>query len=250
MCLLHQKRIKLKFLLVISFFVISLYSCKYDRYESYLKLYPTYLIEYSNPFPDDLVDHFPKETDSLFTFYFEKHDSSNTISRFTSNRLVLCMSVSINRAKELYKKHLETACQIINPNNKCLLIVNALQNKTANLEDEFEKLIDESNSAVDTSKYYVDTKRYLKGLENRCDTLTLPVPNFSSLVFNKINLSQGNRLTDEFTLFVISAKPGVYCDEDFLTNGDGLPEKWKNGYSKGVAINVDKGILLFWLEVW
>ncbi|RYY00808.1 MAG: hypothetical protein EOO53_21245 [Gammaproteobacteria bacterium] len=55
-------------------------------------------------------------------------------------------------------------------------------------------------------------------------------------------------LSEGFKIHVLDFKTGNYWQG--LKPLDYLPEGWQNGYSKGVAINKDKNVLIHWFIVW
>ncbi len=76
---------------------------------------------------------------------------------------------------------------------------------------------------------------------------SLPVPLF------EIDEYKGNTmsgLTDDFKLYVLDARPGKYVDEKYLQECECLPEKWKHGYSKGVAMSDEQQVIIYWIVVW
>lgn len=77
------------------------------------------------------------------------------------------------------------------------------------------------------------------------------VPYFDKLLrSNKtIEFTQSGNLKN-YDLYIIEAKKGKFLAENNLSFGYGLPEEWRNGYTRGVAVNEDKGIVIYWLEIW
>jgi hypothetical protein len=55
-------------------------------------------------------------------------------------------------------------------------------------------------------------------------------------------------LSKDFMIYVFDFKTGNYWEG--LKPLDYLPEGWENGYSKGIAINKRKKILIHWFVVW
>lgn len=76
---------------------------------------------------------------------------------------------------------------------------------------------------------------------------SLPVPLF------EIDEYKGNTmygLNDDFKLYLLDAKPGKYLSDEYLQECECLPEKWKHGYSKGVALSDEKRVVIYWIAVW
>jgi hypothetical protein len=53
-----------------------------------------------------------------------------------------------------------------------------------------------------------------------------------------------------FVFFIIKSSSQSVLEGNFLSDGIGLPNEWKNGYSKGIAINKNDNELIFWFEAW
>ena len=57
-----------------------------------------------------------------------------------------------------------------------------------------------------------------------------------------------NGLSEDFTIYVFDFKAGNYWQG--LKPLDYMPEGWKNGYSKGIAVNKKKNVIIHWFVVW
>lgn len=55
-------------------------------------------------------------------------------------------------------------------------------------------------------------------------------------------------LSKDFEIYVLDSKPGNYWKG--LKPLDYMPEGWKNGYSKGICINEESNIAIYWFVVW
>lgn len=93
---------------------------------------------------------------------------------------------------------------------------------------------------------------FLEHYNKQCEDPYIPIPNFRNLLRGTpmIEFHEHGRLSDNFSINVLDAKQGAFIDNDNLTEGIGLPEKWKNGYTKGIAINKKSNIVIYWFEVW
>lgn len=84
----------------------------------------------------------------------------------------------------------------------------------------------------------------------------IPVPNFydrnypdGTYLVDKDPLN--NRLPLGYTLYIVDASPGIFIKKEWLTEGLGLPAKWKNGYSRGYALSSDTTkSIIYWLVIW
>lgn len=173
-------------------------------------------------FPKKLTNHFP---DSITGSYRLISDFPSSLKQ--NNR---CGVILIDYN---FKGNIENDSIIqsyeykISPNEKCLLIVNMFENEIS-------------------GKIYLDNLRYY------CDNFFPPIPDFHSILPDSIDIEfmESGRLSNKYALYVIDSQPGYRLLSDQLSRGYGLPEKWGNGYSKGVAINKNNNLAIFWLEVW
>ena len=170
-------------------------------------------------FDEKFVSHFPKKGRCIHFLMTFKSDIKNgtklhVIKEINKEDIVALTKVSKN-IKQVYRS-----------NDKCLLITNRL--KWAD-KIEYDSL--------------------LRKLTYSCDSFSLPIPNFYlwSRMFKSVN---SNGLPDDFIIYVIDAEPGIYMKEKYCTEGLGLPRKWKNGYSKGIAVSMDRKLIIYWIEIW
>jgi hypothetical protein len=58
------------------------------------------------------------------------------------------------------------------------------------------------------------------------------------------------RLDNDFKIYVLESKSGEYMDKDDLTTHNRFPSNWKNGFSRGLAINDQEKTIIYWLTIW
>lgn len=80
------------------------------------------------------------------------------------------------------------------------------------------------------------------------NTLGIPIPSFKS--FERDFELNSKYLPEYYKLYVTEYKSGKYLEEEFLTSGNNLPQKWRNGFSRGLATNEKNLELIYWLCVW
>ncbi len=101
----------------------------------------------------------------------------------------------------------------------------------------------------DKNSLIIDHENEIKS-GTKIDSLLL-LPNIPKIFKNN---NQKMHFSDiemsNYVFFVISSSPGNFLKKDYLTDGKGLPEEWKNGYSRGIAINEKDNELIYWLEIW
>ncbi|SHI95037.1 hypothetical protein [Algibacter luteus] len=76
----------------------------------------------------------------------------------------------------------------------------------------------------------------------------IPIPNFDS--YERDFGMNSKYLPEYHKIYVFESKTGKYLQEENLSSGKNLPEKWKNGYSRGIATNEKENELVYWLYVW
>lgn len=80
----------------------------------------------------------------------------------------------------------------------------------------------------------------------------IPIPNFAPINCSGdiVDLNK-DRLPKEYTIYVLDASYGKFVKNSWLSEGMGLPEKWKNGYSMGYAMSSNrKDKIIYWLIMW
>lgn len=175
-------------------------------------------------FGKDFVNHFPEKiTKDNITF------SEGFSPEFGNLELILIDKIVNSNLISLINEFKEKSIAIYDASDSCLLIVNrfATRNNYYNIE-----LSDEDKLRVNSDCY---SKNY-------------PVPNFWHNDFT--TEATQCKLPSDFNLYVIESKAGKYFDEKKLTDGRFMPEKWKNGYSKGVAISEERNVIIYWLVIW
>lgn len=179
-------------------------------------------------FDSCLTSIFPKDINTLPARQFGYAYSSHKYFRF--NGLILEIPYTDSLAKELKD---EKCVAIYSSQDSNLLIVGRLGESTPMRYQKFET----SNPWINSSN-------------------DIPVPNFynhnypeGTYLMDKDPLN--NRLPEGYILYVENAFPGVFIREDWLTEGLGLPAKWRNGYSRGYAISSDTTkSIVYWLAIW
>ena len=77
----------------------------------------------------------------------------------------------------------------------------------------------------------------------------LPIPNFSNFSSIYTNTTVC-KLPEDFIIYVLNAKSGVFLEEEQLTKGKYMPKNWIHGYSKGVAVSSHRNEMIYWVIIW
>ena len=85
-------------------------------------------------------------------------------------------------------------------------------------------------------------------IDRDCYEGLYPVPNFWDSQY--ITNDTESRLPKDFLIYVLEAHSGKFWNDKYLTKGKYMPEAWKNGYSKGVAISKKRKVIIYWFIIW
>lgn len=75
---------------------------------------------------------------------------------------------------------------------------------------------------------------------------------FYMVIPNLDNFKNRFGITDftDFTYYILSAEQGIFYDKERLFDPSIMPSSWSNGYTKGLAISEEDGLVIFWIEIW
>ncbi|MCF8359789.1 MAG: hypothetical protein K9H26_13590 [Prolixibacteraceae bacterium] len=193
-----------------------------DSLKSSNKIYKQKIEAYENKF----VDHFPVRLNTEDYTIIER-----SAKNFGETSLFLNL-YNISEIDSLILSFKAKNVIVYNAAQKPLLVVNQFTN-----EDNVLSIL--SQRKTDEMKYILDSINY-HGL--------LPVPNF----FYSRNSDKTTqcKLPKDFNLYVLEAQSGKFWDNDHLSNGKYMPNEWKNGYSKGVAISKKRNTVIYWFIIW
>lgn len=85
-------------------------------------------------------------------------------------------------------------------------------------------------------------------LDYRKKDYGIPIPNFKS--YERDFGLNSKYLTENHKIYVLEYKPGKFMEKKYLTSNPNFPDKWKNGFSRGIATNEKGNELIYWLCVW
>lgn len=197
---------------------------KQDDLKSSNKIYKHTLEAFEKKF----VDHFPPNLETKDFSIIER-----SVRNFGETSLFLNLhDVSASKLDSLTLSLKTKSEKIYNAAQSTLLVVNQFTN-----EDNILSIL--SQIKTDEMKYIIDSIDY-QGL--------LPVPNFFYSK-NKDRTTQC-KLPEDFNLYVLEAQAGKFWDNSYLSNGKYMPDGWKNGYSKGVAISYKRNTVIYWFIIW
>lgn len=205
---------------ILLIFLISLYSCNsVQKSTEYKKLF-----DYFNNQTKGLVSHFPSNID-FDNAFFSGQIVNNGKNHFGTYFHLL--QFKANKEIDLFYKSNSTVVQEINPQDSCNLIVPWFSPFNHSKKD-FDNCSD--------------------SVKQNCKNVSLPIPNFA----DETDLMQlsGIRLPIDFKLYILEIGKNKPFDYSYEFEGHGLPNEWKNGYSKGIAISKKRGIIIYWFDAW
>ncbi len=196
-----------------AFFLLLILSCvDSDDYESQLA-----------KMPKEFVSHFPSRIDSLSCSFVRNTD--------TTNKCIYLMLYEKNNDIGQYK-------------------IGKYLSKYAGSDTN---LITVKRSSV---TYWNPEKAVTYHSISANHIRLYPVPYFETeeLHFNKEKIlgvfsdKTKSGLSKDFTIFVYDYKQGSFWKG--LKPLDYMPKEYKNGYSKGIAVNSTKGLIIYWMIIW
>jgi hypothetical protein len=174
-------------------------------------------------FGKPMTNHFPKRIESKDCSFTDSYSSE-----LGNLELVLQCSAENKYLSDLLKEYEKSAVAKYKATDSCLLVVNRFVNN-----DRHYKI--------------KPTQNELRVVEKDCYSNQYPIPNFWHNHFT-IDSTEC-KLSEDFNIYVIEAKKGKYF-EQYLSVAWFMPEKWRHGYSKGVAISEENNSIIYWLIIW
>ena len=76
----------------------------------------------------------------------------------------------------------------------------------------------------------------------------VPIPNFyKSSDFKEENY---HYLNDSYSIYIVEASSEKCCEEELHRGDWHMPNQWKDGYTKGYAINEKENEVIYWYVIW
>jgi hypothetical protein len=167
-------------------------------------------IESYKSFDIKLVDHFPKKVPNNWTRV--TYGSPDYIKWSSTTGLSLEIQITSKEKFDSLKKQLEKDSKVIKSSvDSCLLIVDSKKNQTL----------------INCNKYY-------------------PIPQETAYDLNNETWIR----VEDCEIALIDYKQGVFIKNTSLKPKVNLPDKWKNGFSKGYAFNIKEQKIMYWLIIW
>jgi len=211
---------KLSYLLIL--FIFFFKSCVYNSSAEVNKNLKIYKHE---TFGLNLTDHFPNQMETKLGSLFRiTNEEKNDIGLYL---------IELNASSKIIKEELKNIennfiVKYSIEKDSCLLIVNKLE--TPETKNEYKNVVITDDNLINKD----------------CLIEKYPVPNFIEYQ----EYTKENFWDENFDIYVIDAKSGKYLDKYNLKPNPQMPDNWKNGFTRGIAINEEKKIVIYWTVVW
>ena len=180
-------------------------------------------------FKNNYLDHFPNiitaQSCSLYITY-ETNEAGHP-------KVFLSETFSIFNYDSKLKPLLSKSIAVYPANQECLYVIDPFRTR----KNEFSKY----PLAQDTVLFDIYTKK--------CYFELYPVPNFY-MYYSDEDKKDKFRLPEDFKIYVIEAKQGLFHHEKFLLGDNYLPYPWTHGYSKGFAASNKRKTIIYWFIIW
>lgn len=219
--------------LIILPFVISVFTASCQNVETEKKIQNRYQVSFETLKPV-MVDHFPEQLpdSSIFLTTFPKKDHTKMFG-FAPDMVILCKTYSQSQYQERKHHFQGLSNNIYTSDDSSLLLIFSYADVIE--IDGMTYSNQESPQRQELAKHNV----------NMASSLPVPIFNIDEY---KSNTRSGLPL--DFKIHVLTAKPGKFIDEKYLEECECLPDKWKHGYSKGVAMSDEKNTVIYYLFIW
>lgn len=182
---------------------------------------------------------YKKEFDYTFISHFPKNIASKDYSIICNTNIdkndVGLILYSYNLTHEVVDSIIHSIKDIdiigeYNSEDSCLIVVNRFE--TYSSQQNY------SQPAINDSAK----------INKNCYKNHYPIPNFIDYVNPDSSLEI--KLDKSFEIYVLDARSGKYFEKYDLHPAIQMPENWKNGYSKGIAISKHENTIIYWSIIW
>ena len=216
---------KIIYILIIIIFLLN--SCESNPYGK--QIVTDEILKAKITFRNNYLDHFPNKAEgfrSLLDVLYEEGEEGQP-------HVFLLETFSIFNYDSKLKPLLSKSIAVYPANQECLYVIDPFRTR----ENEFSKY----PLAQDTVLF----DRYTQ----KCYFELYPIPNFY-MYYSDEDKKDKFRLPEDFKIYVIEAKQGLFHQEKFLLGDNNLPYPWTHGYSKGFAASNKRKTIIYWFIIW
>lgn len=211
--------------IVIIIFLVSFSGCNFQNRRK-TEIVNDYL-ETKKEVDSWLVKHFP----SLLNGEISVHINSKIESKNNIGFYLYEYNVELSKLKKIQAISEKSAVAHYKMEDTLIFVINRFETLQTDYNGKIPKIDD---------SLYVDSTLYAR---------LYPVPNF--IGYEKpVKTKNGIWLPTGFDLYVLEAKSGDYCTEFDLKENFQMPKGWKNGFSRGIAINEKEKTIIYWGVLW
>ena len=217
----------MKFNFILFSLLLSINSCSDNRTKSVRALITVNddYFKFKKNFNSELISHFPEKITSEKSFVVCNTDRKKNDINLIFTEIDLTKSELKDIENNIKGKYIA----MYDFRDSCILKVNSFET----IETKENYIIIKN---IDTSK-----------INDICLSKKIPIPNF---IDNSIYYKYDFWKDESNVIYVFEAKSGNYFKEYDLKANLQMPEKWKNGYSKGIVINKSKKSVIYWSIIW
>ena len=189
---------------------------------------PKAQLKYQNmrdQFDSGLSDHFPEKKGVINTVITSLNTDKNNVGIILYN-----YEINSDEIKKIASEIENKAIAIYQSTDECMLIVNRFETLSTSENREVIKDVD----SIQVNKTCFDS--------------LYPIPNFIDVKTPVLNSEI--KLNESYIIYVLDAKSGVFYKDLQLIPSPQMPDKWKNGFSKGIAISEKEGTVIYWGIIW
>lgn len=178
-------------------------------------------------FPEYILSHFPRILDTTTL-----HINENITGTLDIMRLEVICVLKPSEIKAIESKYQKESIDNYSAGDTCLLIP-ARQITSESIMSTISK---EENILA------------IKKNSRKCAQMKFPIPNFWNSLF-KADLSN-IKLSDDFTIYILDSDNVNIIGSNKYNELSNMPDNWKNGYSRGVAISNKESVIIYWAIIW
>lgn len=162
----------------------------------------------------DMIKHFPENCEFISKNYLMPSYNENLNSGFYYK--IMCRVDNLDILKENIAIN---TIQITKYNDSCSFVLDRSKNKYMSFEN--------------------------------CTSCTncLPIPRFIE-EGDYFNINDQYPLPKDFDIYILEAKKGEFLDNHLINDIINVPDNWKHGMTRGVAISEERNIAIYYIDIW
>ena len=163
----------------------------------------------------EMITHFPEDCKMVSKNYLMPSYNENLNSGFYYK--IMCREDNLDILKD---NIVSNTIQITKYNDSCSFVLDRSKNKYMSYEN--------------------------------CISCTncFPIPRFIE-EGDYFNLNEQYPLPNDFDIYILEAKKGIFLDDHLLIKDIiNVPNKWKHGMTRGIAISEERNMAIYYIDIW